>query len=332
MHAFFFNTCRGVFLLSLHLVAYADERERAVNQYLKQKITSESGGAVALSSFTKTDGYDQNLEGMKFYILEWQARLNVQVDLWKNGGSFEGYWSSFSVMQKPPSEQDMVWARLGPTMPKEFVKGATVVLTGESKLQKTENGWRVVGLHVKTEKTLNNKRSPAALAELQRQREQELAILAQREAEAAEQRRLAAIVENWTQEKEDAWARRQALLVEAARSTPDTLGQFEFITRVDGEKFGTSEYRTYRLVITSASLTKEIIKVTAKGGPAWSKPDGQIDVIWFDELTAKPSYSHGSQSSLDRVITVKSKWLGTFDLYASRDQKTRIPANDLAGC
>ncbi|MDP9177342.1 MAG: TPM domain-containing protein [Gemmatimonadota bacterium] len=129
--------------------------------------------------------------GMKLYTLEWQARLTIQHDQWKNGGAFEGYWSSFSVMQEPPSAEDMIWARLGPTIPKEFVKGATIVLTGESRLQKTENGWRVLSSSVKTEQTLNNERSSAALAELQRQHD--LAMLEQQRAQAAKEQEGAAM-------------------------------------------------------------------------------------------------------------------------------------------
>lgn len=56
------------------------------------------------------------------------------------------------------------------------------MLTGQSHLQKTENGWRVLDYEIKTSLTLNNERSPAALA----------AEAAERDpaAAAAQQRRL----------------------------------------------------------------------------------------------------------------------------------------------
>ena len=80
---------------------------------------------------------------MKLYTLEWEARLTVQTDAWKAG------WSDFRVLAAPPSAFES--AVFGVT-PRQLNKGATVVLLGESKLQKTEQGWRVTDSNVKASK------------------------------------------------------------------------------------------------------------------------------------------------------------------------------------
>ncbi|MEK6371275.1 MAG: hypothetical protein AABO58_01135 [Acidobacteriota bacterium] len=126
-------------LLVILLAACADQRESLVKEHLKQQIAEQSSGALLLSSLRKTNGYDQDLGGMKLYTLEWEARLAVQTDAWKAA------WSDFSVLAAPPSAFES--AVFGVT-PRQLNKGATVLL-GESKLQNTEQGWRVVDSNVK---------------------------------------------------------------------------------------------------------------------------------------------------------------------------------------
>lgn len=318
------RTCLPLVLLAW-LAGCSDQREAAVRQQLQQQIATQSGGALALSSFAKTNGYEQSIAGLQLYTLEWQARLAVQADMWKGGNAFVGYWSDFGVMRAQPGMWDNL---VSGGAAKEYIKGATVVLTGQTQLQKTEKGWRVLAVEVKTSQTLNNERSPAALAELQRQRDS--VMLLQQQAQAAADSQSAALAAAEASEKEEA-AKRHEALVSAARSDPTIIGQSECIEHVQGsgDRFPTVEYRTYRFVVTSAGVTRELINVTGRYGPAWSKPNGQRDVIWFDQMVAKPAYYRGSRSALDRVITMQSDGPGAFDLYCSGNQDSRTPADDL---
>lgn len=98
----------------LVLGACSDQRQSAAEQRLRQEIADQSSGALALTGFTKTNGYEQGIEGMTLYILEWEARLEVQTDIWKQSQPLtEFYWPSFSVMRAPPSVEDQAWARFG---------------------------------------------------------------------------------------------------------------------------------------------------------------------------------------------------------------------------
>jgi hypothetical protein len=318
------STVPGTVLILLS--ACADSRASDTHQFLQAQVATQSGGALVLSSFSKANGYEQNVGGIELYTVEWEARLDVQSDVWKGGNAFVGYWSDFGVM---PSQPDMYSRLLTSSGAKELVRGATVVLTGESHLQKTENGWRVLDAEVKTSQLLNNARSPAALAELQRR--QDSARQEQQEVQAAEAQRRAAIAEKEASDVEEARKRREELYL-AARGKAAPLGQVECVERVNGvgSAFLTTELRTYRIVVTSAGITREFLRVTARGGSAWSKPTGeQPEVIWFDELAEKPGYYRGSRSRLDRVISLKSDRVGEVSLYCSGDQETRIAADHL---
>lgn len=139
-------------LLALLLPACADNRESIAHEHLQQQITAQSGGALTLSSFSKTNGYDQETGGMKLYTLEWEARLAVQADTWKAG------WSDFGVLGAPPSALES--AVTGVT-PRQLKKGSTVVLLGQSKLQKAERGWRVLSSNVTASKFESAREEPS---------------------------------------------------------------------------------------------------------------------------------------------------------------------------
>jgi hypothetical protein len=129
-----------------------DDRESKVREFLSERITSESQGALKLETFTKTNGYEQDGMGMKMYVLGWQADILTQKEIWKGGNPLEGYWQSFGVMSKKPGFWDSYIAG-GST--KHFGIDAKIRLTGESNLMKTEQGWRVEGLSVKTSQILS---------------------------------------------------------------------------------------------------------------------------------------------------------------------------------
>jgi hypothetical protein len=128
-----------------------DSKESNVHEYLKQKVISESQGALKLENFKKTNGYEQNILEIKGYIIEWQADISTQQEIWKSGNFLAGYWSNFGVRTKQPGSMDEMMMA---SSSKHFNKGAKIRLTGDSYLQKTEQGWRVEELSVKTSQTL----------------------------------------------------------------------------------------------------------------------------------------------------------------------------------
>ena len=88
----------------------------------------------------KTNGIEQEINGMKIYILEWEADIITQKEFWKLGtGLGLGYWQSFNVQLTEPN----VWDKLSGGQPIKCFNLTGFHLTGDAKLQKTENGWRV---------------------------------------------------------------------------------------------------------------------------------------------------------------------------------------------
>jgi hypothetical protein len=116
--------------------------ETTVNAYLRYRVTTESGGALSLASFRKTNGYER---GYGLYVIEWQGDISVMQDIWKGGNLFVGYFQDFRVTAQEPGTLESIGQS-----PKHFNKGTTIRLTGDSVLRKTEQGWRLEGLSVKT--------------------------------------------------------------------------------------------------------------------------------------------------------------------------------------
>lgn len=133
------------------------DNELKVHDYLEQKVNSESQGSIKLNNLTKTNGYDQEVMGMKMYILEWSADVLVQREIWKAGNNIEGYWQNFSVTFEKPGFWD---AYASVNIPMHLGVGALIHLTGESKLHKTEQGWIVKELSIKTNQILNEGELP----------------------------------------------------------------------------------------------------------------------------------------------------------------------------
>ncbi len=124
-----------------------DDREQTVNAVLRQAVISQSRGALTLLSFQKTNGYEQDVT--KMYVLEWQAEIGFQQEGYKAGNGFIGYWQDFRVLQQQPGPLESIGMS---TI--HFNKGARIRLTGDSVLRKTEQGWRIEGLTVKTSQVL----------------------------------------------------------------------------------------------------------------------------------------------------------------------------------
>lgn len=129
-----------------------EQTESVVSAYLRSRVTSESEGALSLSSFRKTNGYEKDYGT---YVIEWQGEISVLRDLWK-GDNFTlglGYFQNFFV--RPDTE------RLYGQEPLNFFKGARIALTGDSLLRKTEKGWRLEKLKIKTEQVLTKSKVEA---------------------------------------------------------------------------------------------------------------------------------------------------------------------------
>ena len=127
-----------------------DDRESKAREFMNQRVTSESQGILSLGRFTKTNGYDQEVQGTKMYVLEWQAEVTTRDDIWTAGNAIVGYWQTFAVMTQQPGQWDNLMA--GGTS--HIEKGLTVRLTGATKLRMTDNGWRPETLTVKTSELL----------------------------------------------------------------------------------------------------------------------------------------------------------------------------------
>lgn len=105
-----------------------------VSAYLRQRVTSESGGALSLAGFRKTNGYDP---GFGFYIVEWQADILLQQDCWRY---MKMSWNGFHVITQQPldtEDPNNIWDL------RYFKEGTVFCLIGQSTLRNTEQGWRI---------------------------------------------------------------------------------------------------------------------------------------------------------------------------------------------
>lgn len=121
--------------------------ESTANAYLRNRVTTESRGALSLAGFRKTNGYER---GYGVYVIEWQAEILFQQEGYKAGDFFMGSWQDFRVLQRQPGTLDSLV--VGNT--KHFNKGTTIRLTGDATMRKTEQGWRLEGLSVKTSQVI----------------------------------------------------------------------------------------------------------------------------------------------------------------------------------
>jgi hypothetical protein len=97
-------------------------------------MASESQGAFTLAQFQKTNGYDQQAQGLQLYVMEWQGDIFVQREVWKGGDALVGYWQDFSALPgRPTGFTGNAW--------KHFSKGANIHVIGDATLLKTDQGW-----------------------------------------------------------------------------------------------------------------------------------------------------------------------------------------------
>ena len=144
-----------------------DDTVAGVNEYLRQRVTTESRGMLTLSSFRKTNGY-AGPQGPNLYVLEWQADVAVQQDIWKAGDGMVGYWQNFGVMVQQPGTMDQLFlAGSGQGgSAKRFAKGTQLRLAGDCMLRKTEQGWRMEAFTVKASQVVSvDPERPPSVAE-----------------------------------------------------------------------------------------------------------------------------------------------------------------------
>lgn len=113
----------------------ADRRAPVAQEHLSQQVATQSAGALAFVSMTKTNGFEHEREGMKLYTVEWEATLRVNEDGWKAG------WRDFQVA---PKEPNALAAAVEGASVRRLLRGGSAVLQGKSEMQKADRGWRVL--------------------------------------------------------------------------------------------------------------------------------------------------------------------------------------------
>lgn len=109
--------------------------------------------AYSLDDFQKTNGYEKDEGGMKIYILEWEARVSLHQEIIATIkdyrlGNTEGKKKLTKLITKDgsgPNEYSS-WERAMSQYSgtRKLYPGTIIKITGVCKLQKTENGWRVI--------------------------------------------------------------------------------------------------------------------------------------------------------------------------------------------
>jgi len=135
-----------------------DDKEKGAKEGVEQYITLKSEGAIKLDNFKKTNGYEKEERGIKLYVIEWEAQVSVVEEflvgyvekdnnLINTGGSNCG---SFKIKLKGSYDYEN-WANNNfpdgswrKNSYRRLYPGTTEKLTGNCKLQKTDNGWRMV--------------------------------------------------------------------------------------------------------------------------------------------------------------------------------------------
>ena len=111
---------------------------------LEGQIQAQSNGLIRLVSFDKTNGVEQNMNGMNLYEMDYTAEIEFLGDcMWGSGGAL-GNGRSFEAVPGWPG------GALDAFNPRYFLKqkarkGERRKIEGKFMFQKTEQGWRLVG-------------------------------------------------------------------------------------------------------------------------------------------------------------------------------------------
>lgn len=120
--------------------------ESIANAYFRYRVTSESGGALSPTGFSKTNGYES---GFGMYVIEWQADVVATRDCFKFAYTGDWLWKNFAVTDRGVGGLDALVMVTSP-----LSKGTTVRLTGTATFRKTEKGPRLEAFDVKTSQVL----------------------------------------------------------------------------------------------------------------------------------------------------------------------------------
>lgn len=113
---------------------------------LANKVSSESGGVLELSSFTKVNGEVATAYGMDIYTLEFTASITAKRLCIKPGNAFSGYWKDFRVLKREPTDG---WEKMEQANALKLQPGTQTNVRGTIVLTKKENGWSVDQIEVK---------------------------------------------------------------------------------------------------------------------------------------------------------------------------------------
>ncbi len=119
-------------------------REYVLNEIIKSK-------PLELTEFKKTNSYEMEERGISLYVIEWETQAIIRQDVVIDALSTTGknnlisrdrlsvYAKGDQVFDDWESKPVSIWRKHY----RKLYTGAVIRLTGECKLQKTENGWRV---------------------------------------------------------------------------------------------------------------------------------------------------------------------------------------------
>jgi hypothetical protein len=116
-----------------------ESRERMAEGCLMRRVRDESDGLIRVASFTKTNGTEQEIFGIKAYKLDYTAEITFLEDCMWGGGAM-GWDGTFrAVRGHAVSEMD----KLLTIGKKPARKGQTERVSGSVGFQKTERGWQI---------------------------------------------------------------------------------------------------------------------------------------------------------------------------------------------
>lgn len=112
-----------------------DDRLATARRAFENKVRSESQGMILFDYFKKTNGYERSDFTGQHYVIEYEAQVVVQQDIWKPWNLVEGDWKNFQVLKQQP---DRIWG----TQAKFYSANTKARLNGKCRLIETDNGWR----------------------------------------------------------------------------------------------------------------------------------------------------------------------------------------------
>jgi hypothetical protein len=127
-------------LILFSLTSCKDTRPDMAMATIRDRISTESQGALYMLSFLKTNGVELSTGGTPTYEVEFNLVVIPKTKCWKNDNAFQGYWDDFTVATKLPEDG---WERRRWDNARKFVVGYIIELKGKAKMVKKDNGWVV---------------------------------------------------------------------------------------------------------------------------------------------------------------------------------------------